>query len=75
MPGVAIFQCSVCDEYFDEGHLGHCPRCAHHYVAGEVCGNCHRHVLRKTMRHTTLTETEWIAMQKRKETQCSKASP
>lgn len=51
-----LYQCSVCDDYFEIQDLGHCPRCAHHYRAGTECGNCHMHTVKKTMKRLTPSE-------------------
>lgn len=51
-PERPAYICTVCDEIFDIPELGHCPRCAHHYIAGDECHNCHRHTIRKTMKKT-----------------------
>jgi len=55
-----LYRCSVCDEIFDYSDLGHCPRCGHHYVSGDLCGNCHMHTIRKTMRKSGFTHSEWL---------------
>lgn len=57
-----VYQCSVCDDIFDDPDLGHCPRCGHHYLAGAVCNNCYRHTIKKTMKRSGFTVKELICI-------------